>query len=157
MFELKKVKENDKEVLRNLLEYYLYDFNYYYEDDLNENGRFEFIGVEPYINNNFYKAFFILVDNHYAGFVLTYTGKEKSVVEEFWIMPKYRKGMFAFEVLTKVLSKMNDKIEFVILNKNERWLKVVDYWIRKNYQVLSMENIKKWETEDFTKYTILNM
>ena len=157
MFELKKVKENDKEVLRNLLEYYLYDFNYYYEEDLNENGRFEFIGVEPYINNNFYKAFFILVDNHYAGFVLTYTGKEKSVVEEFWIMPKYRKGMFAFEVLTKVLSKMNDKIEFVILNKNERWLKVVDYWIRKNYQVLSMENIKKWETEDFTKYTILNM
>ena len=79
------------------------------------------------------------------------------MVEEFWIMPKYRKGMFAFEVLTKVLSKMNDKIEFVILNKNERWLKVVDYWIRKNYQVLSMENIKKWETEDFTKYTILNM
>lgn len=157
MFELKIVEENDKEVLRNLLEYYLYDFNYYYEDDLNENGRFEFIGVEPYINNNFYKAFFILVDNHYAGFVLTYTGKEKSVVEEFWIMPKYRKGMFAFEVLTKVLSKMNDKIEFVILNKNERWLKVVDYWIRKNYQVLSMENIKKWETEDFTKYTILNM
>ena len=157
MFELKVVKENDKDVLRNLLEYYLYDFNYYYEDDLNENGRFEFIGVEPYINNNFYKAFFILVDNHYAGFVLTYTGKEKSVVEEFWIMPKYRKGMFAFEVLTKVLSKMNDKIEFVILNKNERWLKVVDYWIRKNYQVLSMENIKKWETEDFTKYTILNM
>ena len=157
MFELKIVEENDKEVLRNLLEYYLYDFNYYYEDDLNENGRFEFIGVEPYINNNFYKAFFILVDNHYAGFVLTYTGKEKSVVEEFWIMPKYRKGMFAFEVLTKVLSKMNDKIEFVILNKNERWLKVVDSWIRKNYQVLSMENIKKWETEDFTKYTILNM
>ena len=157
MFELKIVEENDKEVLRNLLEYYLYDFNYYYEDDLNENGRFEFIGVEPYINNNFYKAFFILVDNHYAGFVLTYTCKEKSVVEEFWIMPKYRKGMFAFEVLTKVLSKMNDKIEFVNINKNERWLKVVDYWIRKNYQVLSMENIKKWETEDFTKYTILNM
>ena len=157
MFELKIVEENDKEVLRNLLEYYLYDFNYYYEDDLNENGRFEFIGVEPYINNNFYKAFFILVDNHYAGFVLTYTGKEKSVVEEFWIMPKYRKGMFAFEVLTKVLSGMNGKIEFVILNKNERWLKVVDYWIRKNYQVLNVESIKKWETEDFTKYTILRM
>ena len=52
MFELKVVKENDKDVLRNLLEYYLYDFNFYYEDDLNENGRFEFIDVEPYINDN---------------------------------------------------------------------------------------------------------
>ena len=79
------------------------------------------------------------------------------MVEEFWIMPKYRKGMFAFEVLTKVLSGMHGKIEFVILNKNERWLKVVDYWIRKNYQVLNVESIKKWETEDFTKYTILSM
>ena len=136
MFELKVVKENDKDVLRNLLEYYLYDFNFYYEDDLNENGRFEFIDVEPYINNNNHKAYFIIV---------------------FWIMPKYRKGMFAFEVLTKVLSGMNGKIEFVILNKNERWLKVVDYWIRKNYQVLNVESIKKWETEDFTKYTILSM
>ena len=79
------------------------------------------------------------------------------MVEEFWIMPKYRKGMFAFEVLKKVLFEMHGKIEFVILNKNERWLKVVDYWIRKNYQVLNVENIKKWETEDFTKYTILSM
>ncbi len=157
MFELKVVKENDKDVLRNLLEYYLYDFNFYYEDDLNENGRFEFIDVEPYIYNNYFKAYFIIVDNHYAGFVLTSFGKEKSIVEEFWIMPKYRKGMFAFEVLKKVLSEMHGKIEFVILNKNERWLKVVDYWIRKNYQVLNVENIKKWETEDFTKYTILNM
>ena len=157
MFELKVVKENDKDVLRNLLEYYLYDFNFYYEDDLNENGRFEFIDVEPYIYNNYFKAYFIIVDNHYAGFVLTSFGKEKSIVEEFWIMPKYRKGMFAFEVLKKVLSEMHGKIEFVILNKNERWLKVVDYWIRKNYQVLNVENIKKWETEDFTKYTILSM
>lgn len=157
MFELKIVKENDKEVLRNLLEYYLYDFNFYYEDDLNENGRFEFIDVEPYINNNNHKAYFIIVENHYAGFVLTSSGKEKSMVEEFWIMPKYRKGMFAFEVLKKVLFEMHGKIEFVILNKNERWLKVVDYLIRKNYQVLNVESIKKWETEDFTKYTILSM
>ena len=61
MFELKVVKENDKDVLRNLLEYYLYDFNFYYEDDLNENGRFEFIDVEPYINNNNHKAYFIII------------------------------------------------------------------------------------------------
>ena len=52
MFKLIKVNEKNKNVLKNLLEYYLYDFNIYYEDDLNESGRFESIDVEPYINNN---------------------------------------------------------------------------------------------------------
>ena len=71
MFKLIKVNEKNKNVLKNLLEYYLYDFNIYYEDDLNESGRFEFIDVEPYINNNNNKAFFVKVDNYYAGFILT--------------------------------------------------------------------------------------
>lgn len=71
MFKLIKVNEKNKNVLKNLLEYYLYDFNIYYEDDLNESGRFESIDVEPYINNNNNKAFFVKVDNYYAGFILT--------------------------------------------------------------------------------------
>ena len=40
-------------------------------------------------------------------------------------MPKYRKGMFAFKVLNKILSEIHGKAEFIILNKNNRWLKVV--------------------------------
>ena len=43
MFKLIKVNEKNKNDLKNLLEYYLYDFNVYYEDDLNKSGRFDFI------------------------------------------------------------------------------------------------------------------
>lgn len=66
MFELVTVNEINKMILENLIEFYLYDFNIYYEDDLNDNGRFEFIDVEPYINSDNNKAFFIKVNNYYA-------------------------------------------------------------------------------------------
>lgn len=155
MFELIIVNEDNKKILENLLEYYLYDFNMYYEDDLNNNGRFEFIDVKPYINSNSNKAFFIKVNNNYAGFILIKQVEDTNVIEEFWIMPKYRKGMFAFKVSKKILSEIHGKVEFIILNKNKRWLEVVKYLVSKNYEILKVENIKKWDTEDFTKFTIL--
>ncbi len=155
MFEMFEVKKESQDVLENLLEYYLYDFNNYYDDDLNDKGRFEFIDVKPYINNENNKAYIIKVNNKYAGFILIKKTAELNSIEEFWIMPKYRKGMFAFKVLNSIFSQMNGKVEFLILNKNARWLKTVNYWIHKNYQVLKVQNVKKWDTEDFTKFTIL--
>lgn len=155
MFELIIVNENNKKILENLLEYYLYDFNIYYEDDLNNSGRFEFIDVKPYINNKNIKAFFVKVNNYYAGFILIKQVEEINIIEEFWIMPKYRKGMFAFKVLNKILSQIHGRVEFMILNKNKRWFEVIKYLINKNYEILKVENIKKWDTEDFTKFTIL--
>lgn len=155
MFDLVIVDRENKKILENLLEYYLYDFNIYYNDDLNENGRFEFIDVGIYINDKNNKAFFIKVNNNYAGFILIKQVEEINIIEEFWIMPKYRKGMFAFKVLKKILSEIHGKVEFIILNKNKRWLGVIKYLISKNYEILKVENIKKWETEDFTKFTIL--
>lgn len=155
MFEMFEVKKESQDILENLLEYYLYDFNIYYDDDLNDKGRFEFIDVKPYINNENNKAYIIKVNNKYAGFILIKKTAELNSIEEFWIMPKYRKGMFAFKVLKSIFSQMNGKVEFLILNKNARWLKTVNYWIYKNYQVLKVQNVKKWDTEDFTKFTIL--
>ena len=151
MFDLVIVDRENKKILENLLEYYLYDFNFYY----NDNGRFEFIDVGIYINDKNNKAFFIKVNNNYAGFILIKQVEEINIIEEFWIMPKYRKGMFAFKVLKKILSEIHGKVEFIILNKNKRWLGVIKYLISKNYEILKVENIKKWETEDFTKFTIL--
>ena len=155
MIELIMVNEDSKNILKNLLEYYLYDFNIYYEDDLNDSGRFEFIDVEPYINSDTKKSYFVKVNNYYAGFILIKQVEEINIIEEFWIMPKYRKGMFAFKVLNIILSEIHGKVEFMILNKNKRWLRVIKYLISKKYEILKVENIKKWDTEDFTRFTIL--
>ena len=102
-FEFEKVSKEKSEILKNLLEYYQYDFNVYYNADLNENGKFEFIDIGLYFENENNQALFIKVKEKYAGFILVsnntkYTEEGKNI-EEFWVMPKYRKGMFAFRVL----------------------------------------------------------
>lgn len=153
-FNLEKVKKEEKETLKNLLEFYLYDFNFYYEDDLNSNGRFEFIDVEPYFQENGNMALFIKQEENYAGFVLISDKQEQKCIEEFWIMPKYRKGLFAFQVLKQIIKEIKGKIEFIIINENKRWLKTLNYLINKNYKIISKESIKKWETYDFTKFIV---
>ena len=140
-FELIEVKEIEKDILKHLLEFYLYDFNFYYEDDLNEKGRFDFIDIEPYFNNKNNKAYFIKSKGNFAGFVLLVDNNNIQTIEEFWIMPKYRKGYFAFKVLEEIINKSNTKLEFIILNENERWLKAIKYLLNKNYKIIKTENI----------------
>lgn len=158
-FILEKVEKNKENILKNLLEYYLYDFNMFYEDDLNENGKFEFVNTSDYILKNNYEAFFIKVKNNYAGFILInnntrFANQPATKIEEFWIMPKYRKGLFAFKVLKYIFSMYIGEKEFIILKDNKRWFKVFDYWLNKNYKVIKKENIIKWENVEFALYVI---
>lgn len=158
-FSLEPVKKEEERILQNLLEFYLYDFNLFYEDDLNANGRFEFIDTSEYFYKENYEAYFIKVVDKFAGFILinnnTELTKKGTRIEEFWIMPKYRKGYFSFDVLKKVFSKYS-KIEFMILEKNKRWLKAMEYFINKNYIILKQKELIKWETEKFKMYLIKN-
>ena len=155
---LEKVKIEEREILNNLLEYYQYDFNIFYDDDLNKNGRFEFIKTDKYFNKLGNQAFFVMVDEKYAGFILisndTVYEKNAWSIEEFWIMPKYRKGMFCFQVLKKLVNKIKGKIEFIVLKENKRWLKTLNYWIEKNFIIEKKEDIKKWDNYDFTLFVI---
>lgn len=52
-----------------------------------------------------------------------------------------------------IFKKINTKIEFIVLKKNERWLKVINYWIQKNYKVERKIDITKWD-EDFDLFVI---
>ena len=155
---LEKVKKEEKAILNNLLEYYQYDFNIFYNDDLNEKGRFEFINTDKYFDKLENQAFFVKVDEKYAGFILISKSTEYenkgSFIEEFWIMPKYRKGMFSFQVLKKLSNIIKGKIEFIVLKENKRWFKTLNYWIEKNFKIEKKEDIKKWNNYDFTLFVI---
>lgn len=156
-FEIIQIKEDEKEILKQLLEFYLYDFNLYYEDDLNNKGRFDFLNVEPYFNLNNHKAYFIKVKGNFAGFVLLIRNNGIYTIEEFWIMPKYRKGYFAFNVLSKIIDMCHGKVEFVILNQNEKWLNVVKYLANKNYKVINTEEFTRTDKVKFTRFQIIKI
>ncbi|WP_124098039.1 GNAT family N-acetyltransferase [Ruminococcus sp. Marseille-P6503] len=94
--EITKVKEEEKEILRNLLEKYDYEFSQYDGRDVDENGNFGYEWLDYYWTEDGRYAYFIRADNKIAGFAMScpyaeYRESTDYQVAEFCILPKYRK------------------------------------------------------------------
>ncbi|QQE79647.1 GNAT family N-acetyltransferase [Alicyclobacillus sp. SO9] len=89
------VSENDKLVLRNLLNLYLYDLSEFKGTDVNAHGFFEYRRLDQYWYDDSCHPFFIVVNKSTAGFVLVHKydllEENRNVISEFFVMKKYRK------------------------------------------------------------------
>lgn len=89
---------SQQELLRNLVNLYLYDFSAYTGEDANEKGRFEYGYLPYYWTEPERSPFLILVDGKPAGFVLvrdTREGDGGQIIHhmaEFFVMRKYRRN-----------------------------------------------------------------
>jgi len=93
--ELVPVDVSEKEILRNLLEKYDYEFSEYDQRDVNNLGLYGYDYLDHYWTEEGRHAFFIKVDGKLAGFVMinTYLEVEAATdhtVAEFSVMHKYR-------------------------------------------------------------------
>ena len=66
-FELVPVKEEEKEILRNLLEKYLYEFSQYELEDVNPLGLYGYSYLDCYWTEEGRWAFFLKADGRLAG------------------------------------------------------------------------------------------
>ena len=86
---------DDKPVLRQMMELYLYDFSEFADTDLNEHGYFDYSHLDHYWVESNRHPFLIRVNSKLAGFVLvhqnTYFFDSKYMLSEFFILRKYRK------------------------------------------------------------------
>lgn len=87
---------DDKEILRNLLEKYDYEFSQYDKRDVNQLGLFGYMYLDNYWNEENRWAFFVKVDGKLAGFAMVNDYPETDVktdysMAEFFIMHKYRR------------------------------------------------------------------
>jgi predicted acetyltransferase len=95
--ELIPVKEEEKSVLRQLLELYAHDFSEYDDADVNEHGFYGYTYFDYYWTEPDRHPFFIRVNGKLAGFVLVstycYVCKKAGTksISEFFVMRKYRK------------------------------------------------------------------
>jgi len=107
--EVALVEYKDKEVLRNLMEYYLYDFSEMEHFDVDPHGRFEYKYLDHYWTESDRHPYFILVDGMYAGFILVNQqevhGKACFSIAEFFIMRKYRKKGIGESVAGQVFDR----------------------------------------------------
>lgn len=94
-FEMVPVKEEEKEVLRNLLEKYNYEFTQYEGGDVNSLGLYGYKYLDHYWTEDGRWAFFLKADGKLAGFTMVNdhaeVGKTDYAMSEFFVMFRYRR------------------------------------------------------------------
>jgi len=82
---------DEKSIVRNLLEFYIYDFSEYEGWDLNEHGIFGYRYLDHYWTEPGRHPFLVRVDGKLAGFALVSIIDDRTHMSEFFIMRKYRR------------------------------------------------------------------
>lgn len=142
--ELKRVSSDEKEILRNLLEKYDYEFSQWDLRDVNKLGLYGYDWLDCYWTEEKRHAFFITVDGKLAGFVMINDYPEAKCdtdysLSEFFVMYKYRRlGVGSYAVKT-VFDMFKGKWQLKRHPHNipsvRFWDKVVSEYTGGNYRV----------------------
>lgn len=128
--ELKRVKVEDKEILRNLLEKYDYEFSQWDNRDVNKLGLYGYDYLDCYWTEEKRWAYFIEVDGKLAGFIMVNNYPEADEetdysLAEFFILYKYRRcGIGKFAAI-KVFDMFNGKWQ---LKRHPKNIASVHFW-----------------------------
>lgn len=95
-YEIQVAALEDKETLRNLLQFYIYDFSEYMDLHFKENGRYDDYPIDEYWTTEPNYPYLIKKDGKYIGFVLVKLKNRGNDVyfsiAEFFIAKKYRRA-----------------------------------------------------------------
>lgn len=95
-FELREVTVEEKEILRNLMEKYFYEFSQYDKLDINPLGLYGYGYLDGYWTEEGRWPFFLLADGKLAGFALVNNYPEGGepldyCMSEFFVLYNYRR------------------------------------------------------------------
>jgi predicted acetyltransferase len=146
------IEYKDKEVLRNLMEFYLYDFSEMERFDVYPHGRFEYKYLDHYWTEAGRFPYFILVDGLYAGFVLVSPygifNNDSLSISEFFIMRKYRKSGIGEESARQVFDRHRGNWEVKEMKSNVGaqafWRKVIKRYTNDHYEEVLMDD-ERWK------------
>ena len=87
--EVVEALDDDRTVIRRLLQLYHYDFSEFDGSDVNQHGEYLHRYFDEYWTDSDRKAFLFRVEGALAGFALVFTGEPHDIAE-FFVMRKYR-------------------------------------------------------------------
>ncbi|QYR21939.1 GNAT family N-acetyltransferase [Paenibacillus sp. sptzw28] len=135
-FELIHASEEYKDIIRNLMQFYIYDFSEFIKCDVEEDGLF---GAYPYledywIETNHRFPYVIKKDDKYVGFILVrfIEAEERKYfsIAEFFIMKKYRNEGIGKSAAKQVFNFHKGQWEVYQLESNKPaqifWNKVIN-------------------------------
>lgn len=82
---------DEKSILRNMIELYIYDYSEFMGWDLDQHGLFGYRYLDQYWTDGGRHPFLIRVDEKLAGFALVSNVDGRTHMSEFFILRKYRR------------------------------------------------------------------
>ncbi len=144
---LELVTIESKEKLENLMSIYLHDLSEFADDlKINEDGKFEYDGLEMYFKSEDLTPYFITYQGEMAGFVLFNTGKYVPkdidyVVHELFLLKGYRKKGVGNAAIRILLDTYKGKYKIEQISSN---MSAVNFW-RKFYEKQGIKYIESKE------------
>jgi len=152
---IEPVTKEEKEILRNLLEKYMYEFSQYTNLDVNNLGLYGYSYFDNYWTEENRFPFFIRANGKLAGFVMVNDYPEVKMetnytMSEFFVMYKYRRCGIGKYAVKYILDKFKGKWQLRYHPKNEIsqkfWIKTIRDYTKGKYEV--MENNPEAMYED---------
>lgn len=129
-----------KSVLRNLLELYIYDFTEFGPYDVDEHGLYGYNHLDCYWNEEGRHPFIVKVDGKIAGFVLVEHKVEDNYyyMSEFFIMKRYRGKNIGKEVAFQIFNLFPGVWEIAEMKTNIPaqvfWRKIINQYTTGNFE-----------------------
>lgn len=111
---IKQVSSDEKEILRNLLEKYNFEFSKWDKRDVNALGLYGYDWFDHYWTEDDRYAFFIMADEKLAGFAMinSYCELTEDIdysMAEFCVMPKYRRSGVGKKAVLDIFEALHGK------------------------------------------------
>jgi len=142
---IEPVKVGEKEILRNLMEKYNYEFSLYDNMDVNNLGLYGYNYFDCYWTDKNRHAFFIKADGKLAGFIMINDHPAIKVetdhsVSEFFVMYKYRRHGIGKYAVNYILNKFKGKWQLRFHPKNvtseKFWMKTINEYTKGNFKII---------------------
>ena len=148
---ISRVPFEDKSVLRNLLQLYLYDFSEFDQlhNDVDAHGFFGYPYFDQYWTEPARHPFLFQVEGKWAGFALVRQineadGSTVHSLAEFFILRKYRGSGFGRQAAFQIFDQFPGKWHVAQLESNRPaqafWRKVIEDYTRGNYLEFQSEH-----------------
>lgn len=153
---LVEVRTEDRELLWNINQKYLYEMTNYYDDELDVQGNLHYGYFDAYFTDPERKAFFIYDEQNLVGFAMIHPysfsgGETDHVMAEFTIFPMYRKNHLATKAAESILERFQGRWEIKFNEKNAAakglWVKVTAKYSPELIHLNEEETVLSFRTE----------
>ena len=121
--ELVVVRPEDRELLRNIIQKYLYEMTNYYDDEMDSLGNLRYGYFDAYFTDPERRAFFLYEEKTLVGFAMMHPyselgGETDHVLAEFTIFPMYRERRLASKAAEMIFESFGGRWEVKYNEKN---------------------------------------